>query len=59
MTAKLLTEFKQQIKGYRLIPSRGGCFEFVVNGELIYSKLATKEFPDEAAILAEVQKRAA
>lgn len=58
MTAKILTALKQQIKSYRLIPSKGGCFELVVNGELIYSKLATNKFPDEGAMLAEVTKRA-
>ena len=29
-----------------LIPSDGGRFELSVNGELVYSKLATKKFPD-------------
>ena len=51
MTAKLLTEFKQQIRDLKLIPSGGGCFEITANGELLYSKLKTGEFPDEQAIL--------
>lgn len=58
MTDKLLTTFKQKIKEFRLVPSRGGCFELVVNGELIYSKLQTDEFPDEHVMVQEVQKRA-
>ena len=35
----------------KLIPAGGGCFEVTVNGELIYSKLKTGEFPDEAAVV--------
>lgn len=31
----------------KLLPSSGGCFELTVNGELLYSKLKSKEFPDE------------
>ena len=51
MTTKLLTQFKQQITDLKLIPSKGGCFEVTANGELLYSKLKTGEFPDEQAIL--------
>lgn len=57
MTDRILREFKQQIAGFKLIPSKGGCFEISVNGELIYSKLKTGEFPDEAAIVASIGKR--
>jgi selenoprotein W-related protein len=47
LTSKLLSHFKQQIKELKLIPAGGGCFELSVNGDLIYSKLKTKQFPDE------------
>jgi len=47
LAAKLLTEFKQKIKGLTLIPASGGCFEVKIGDELIYSKLATRKFPDE------------
>lgn len=57
MTTKLLTEYKQRITGLNLIPSGGGCFELTVNGELLYSKLSTGQFPDEEKMLAEVGKR--
>ena len=57
MTDKLLNEFKQRIQDLKLIPSGGGCFELSVNGELLYSKLKTGEFPDEKAMLAAVGKR--
>jgi selenoprotein W-related protein len=57
LTDKLLTGFKTKIKGFTLIPSSGGCFEITVNGELIYSKLKTGKFPDEAAIVEAVNDR--
>jgi selenoprotein W-related protein len=57
LTTKLLTEYKQRIADLKLIPGGGGCFELKVNGELIYSKLKTGEFPDENTMLAEVGKR--
>lgn len=47
MTSQLLNTYKQKISGLKLIPSDGGCFELSVNGNLIYSKLKTGEFPDE------------
>jgi selenoprotein W-related protein len=57
LTSKLLSEYKQRIKDMKLIPEGGGCFELSVNGELLYSKLKTGQFPDEAQMLAEVGKR--
>lgn len=51
MTSKILTKFKQQIKELTLVPAGGGCFEVVFNDELVYSKLKTKQFPDEEELL--------
>jgi selenoprotein W-related protein len=58
LTDKLLTALKQKIRGLRLVPAGGGCFELTVNGELMYSKLKTQEFPDEGWVVKEVSKRA-
>jgi selenoprotein W-related protein len=57
LTAKLLQEYKQKIADLKLVPSGGGCFELTMNGELIYSKLKTGQFPDEGAMVAAVGKR--
>ncbi len=38
---------------------RLGAFEVTVDGELVHSKLATGEWPDEARVLAEIAKRIA
>mgnify|MGYP002857304152 CR=1 FL=1 len=46
MTDKILNEFKQDIETYTLIPSDGGRFEITVNGELVFSKLKEKRFPE-------------
>jgi len=51
LTAKLLNTFKQRIRELKLIPAGGGCFELKVDGDLIYSKLATGKFPDEQWVL--------
>ncbi len=57
MTSKILTRFKQQIQDLTLVPSSGGCFELSVNGELLYSKLKTKQFPDEQWVLETLEAR--
>ncbi len=40
----------------RLTAGSGGEFEIVVNGELIYSKRATGQFPDEAPLLETIRQ---
>jgi selenoprotein W-related protein len=57
LTSKLLNEFKQQISSLKLIPGKGGCFELSANGHLLYSKLKTGEFPDEAAMVRAVGEK--
>jgi len=52
-----LTTYKQKISEFKLIPLGGGCFELSVNGDLIYSKLKTGEFPDEKWALEAVGAR--
>ncbi len=57
MTAKLLTTHKKQIKDLTLVPSGGGAFEVKFDDELVWSKLKTKEFPNEDAMVALAGKR--
>ncbi len=59
MTDAVLTHFKQQISSLELIPSGGGRFEVQVDGDLIYSKLETGEFPREDDIIKALQKQLA
>jgi len=57
LATQVLTAYKQQIESFELEPSDGGCFEVMVDGELIYSKLETGEFPKESLIIDEVRHR--
>lgn len=59
MATTLLENLKSNLSLLEMEPSGGGCFEVSVDGEEIYSKLATGEFPDEGMILETVQARVA
>jgi selenoprotein W-related protein len=59
LTARVLDTFKQRIAGLKLVPAGGGCFELSANGELLYSKLQTGEFPNEQAVLDLIERRLA
>lgn len=54
MAEKIATAHRKQIASLTLIPDSGGCFEITADGKLIYSKLETKEFPVEDAIVKEL-----
>jgi selenoprotein W-related protein len=47
----LLKKHKDIISDIELIPSDGGAFEIVVNGDLIYSQLETGRHADPPEIL--------
>jgi selenoprotein W-related protein len=57
LTARLLERFKLRLTSLELVPSKGGCFEVTLNGDLVYSKLATGQFPNEEDIEAEAARR--
>jgi selenoprotein W-related protein len=46
----LLKEFEPNIESITLVPSDGGQYEFTVNGELLYSKLATHRHADPGEV---------
>ncbi len=50
VTATALDEFGAEIKNWILIPSKGGKFELVVNGDLLYSKAETGRHAEEEEI---------
>ena len=39
-----------------LIPSQGGCFEVVADGQLVFSKNEQKRFPESEEVIAELTK---
>lgn len=56
MATRLLNTYRSGIKDLKLIPSGGGVFDVVVNGQLVYSKKAVGKFPDEQVLVADLQK---
>jgi len=56
LAARLLNQFKRRITSLELVPDKGGCFELTVEGDLVYSKLKTGQFPDEDEMEAAVAK---
>jgi selenoprotein W-related protein len=59
LASRVLETFKQKVSNLTLVPSGGGCFELSANGELLYSKLKTGQFPDEQGIIDLLEKRLA
>ncbi|MCC6235934.1 MAG: Rdx family protein [Verrucomicrobiales bacterium] len=46
---------KFEVASLKLVPSTGGAFEVTVNGRLMWSKKATRQFPDHDLLVAEVR----
>ena len=46
-----MPRFKGAISRFVMVPSSGGCFEVTVGDKLLYSKLKTGTFPDEAEMI--------
>jgi len=40
-----------------IVPYADGRFEVIVDGDTVYSKLETGEFPDDETIVAQLKKR--
>lgn len=57
MVDGLLEEFEREITSIGLIPSRGGVFEVIVDGDLIYSKKATGEHADYEDVAGPIRER--
>jgi selenoprotein W-related protein len=59
LTTELLSTLEPEIESIRLVPSDGGRYEISVNGQLVYSKLATGRHAEPGEVLKLVQKIAA
>lgn len=53
----LLKDHESQISELTLIPSEGGRFEVIMDGELVYSKLETGRHTDPGEILGLFRKQ--
>jgi len=47
----LLKTYKKRVKEVKLVPGDKGCFEVILDGKLIYSKLAKGHFPKEGEVI--------
>lgn len=57
LTGQLLSKFESQIQTISLIPGEGGCFEVTLDGDLLYSKIATGRHANEGEVAALVKAR--
>ena len=55
---ELLKHYEHLVEEIKLIPSDGGRFEVTVNGQLLYSKLATHRHAEPGEVLGLVRKMA-
>ncbi len=56
LTEELLKHYEHLIEEIKLVPTDGGRFEVTVNGELLYSKLATHRHAEPGEVLGMVRK---
>lgn len=49
--AKVLNTYENDVESIEVVPSGGGKFEVVVDGELLYSKLETGRHAEENEIV--------
>lgn len=52
----MLDKFEDKIESLTLVPSDGGTFELTVNGQLLYSKLATHRHVEEGEVEVLIKK---
>jgi len=57
LASRILETYKQKLESLELVPSDGGCFELQLDGDLVYSKLETEQFPDEEEMVELVGQR--
>jgi len=56
LTEELLKHYEHLIEEVKLTPSDGGRFEVTVNGQLLYSKVATHRHAEPGEVLGIVRK---
>jgi selenoprotein W-related protein len=57
LSEAIMDAFGQKFGALTLIPSDGGAFEVTLDGELLYSKLQTGDFPENKQILDQLKGR--
>lgn len=56
LTEELLKQYEHVIEEIKLVPSDGGRFEVMVNGQLLYSKLQTHRHAEPGEVMELVRK---
>ena len=51
MLGELLAALQDDVASFTLVPGGGGCFEWSVDGETVFSKLASGRFPEVDEIM--------
>ena len=51
MAKEILKKYGTDVKELTLIPSGGGVFEVIQNGDLIFSKKSLDRFPDDGEVI--------
>lgn len=59
LTDALAKSLKQNMSEIAIAPFADGRFEVIVDGETVWSKLETGEFPDDATIVKQIERLAA
>jgi selenoprotein W-related protein len=57
LSEAIMDAFGERFSALKLIPGENGCFEVTLNGDLVYSKLQTGDFPENKQILDELKRR--
>ena len=57
MAGEILTALQEDIATFSLQPGGGGCFEWTVDGDLVYSKRATGRFPEVDEVMEKLADR--
>jgi selenoprotein W-related protein len=57
LSEAIMDAFGDKFGALKLIPAAGGRVEVTLDGELIYSKLETGDFPDNKQILEQIKGR--
>jgi selenoprotein W-related protein len=55
LSEAIMDAFGEKFGALRLMPSDGGRFEVTLDGELLYSKLKTGDFPDNKEIVEQLK----
>jgi selenoprotein W-related protein len=56
LTGELLNNIEPEIESITLVPSDGGRFEVIINGELVYSKLQTGRHAETGEVVGLIRK---